>query len=152
MLSNHVIEHVGLGHEQRRHVREIHRVLRPDGILYMATATRWLLMEPHYHLPFLSWLPRPAAGLYLRATKRGTDYDCCLASHRQLRHFLADAGFAWKEPVVEAMHQMAEIEQPTGLEKALLTAPEPVLKALRPIIPTIIFLARRNGRPRRAQA
>lgn len=152
VLSNHVIEHVGLELDQRRHVREVHRVLRPDGILYMATATRWLLMEPHYHLPFLSWLPRPAAGLYLRATKRGTDYDCFLASHRQLRHFLADAGFAWKEPVVEAMHQMAEIEQPTGLEKALLTAPEPVLKALRPIIPTIIFLARKNGRARRAQA
>lgn len=152
VLSNHVIEHVGLEPEQRRHVKEVHRVLRPHGVLYMATATRWLLMEPHYHLPFLSWLPRPAASLYLRATRRGTDYDCFLASHRQLRHFLADAGFAWKEPIVEAMHQMADIEEPTGLKKALLTAPEPVLKALRPVIPTIIFLGRKNGRASRAQA
>ena len=143
VLSNHVIEHVGDEPAQRLHVGEIHRVLRTDGVLYLATATRWLLMEPHYHLPFLSWLPRPAAGAYLRLTRRGRDYDCYLPTHRGLRKLLADAGFSWKEPISEAMRLMAEIEQPTGLTRRILTAPEPVLRVMRPVVPTIIFLAKK---------
>jgi hypothetical protein len=42
------------------------------------------------------------------------------------------------------MRLMAEIEQPSGVTKRILTAPEPVLKALRPAIPTIICLARKG--------
>jgi ubiquinone/menaquinone biosynthesis C-methylase UbiE len=144
VLSNHVIEHVGDLPEQRLHVAEIHRVLRDDGLLYLATATRWLVMEPHYRLPFLSWFPRPVAGLYLRATRKGGDYDCYLPSHRRLRRTLAEAGFRWTEPVFEAMRLMAEIEQPSGMTKAILTAPEPALKVMRPVIPTIICLARKR--------
>jgi ubiquinone/menaquinone biosynthesis C-methylase UbiE len=144
VLSNHVIEHVGDTPAQRLHVAEIHRVLRDDGLLYLATATRWLVMEPHYRLPFLSWFPRPVAGLYLRATRRGRYYDCYLPSHRRLRRTLSDAGLRWKEPVFEAMRLMAEIEQPTGVTKAILTAPEPALKVMRPVIPTIICLARKR--------
>ena len=144
VLSNHVIEHVGDLPEQRLHVAEIHRVLRDDGLLYLATATRWLVMEPHYRLPFLSWFPRPVAGLYLRAARKGDEYDCYLPSHRRLRRTLAEAGFRWEEPVFEAMRLMAEIEQPTGVTKAILTAPEPALKVMRPVIPTIICLARKT--------
>jgi SAM-dependent methyltransferase len=144
VLSNHVIEHVGDTHEQRLHLAEIHRVLKDDGLLYLATATRWLLIEPHYHLPFLSWLPRPAAGAYLRVTGRGGAYDCYLPSHRRLRRLLADAGFHWKEPIFEAMRLMAEIEQPTGATRLILSAPEPVLRVIRPIVPTIVCLARKT--------
>jgi SAM-dependent methyltransferase len=143
-VSNHVIEHVGDEPEQRRHIAEIRRVLRPGGVLYLATATRWVVMEPHYHLPFLSWLPRPAASAYLRLTGRGRAYDdCFLPTHRGLRRLLADAGFTWREPIAEAMRLMAEIEEPSGLTRRLLTAPEPVLRAFRPAVPTIIFLARK---------
>jgi ubiquinone/menaquinone biosynthesis C-methylase UbiE len=140
-LSNHVIEHVGDTPEQRLHLAELHRVLKDDGVLYLATATRWLLMEPHYHLPFLSWLPRPAASAYLRTTGRGGPYDCHLPSHRQLRRLLTEAGFHWQEPIFEAMRLMAEIEEPTGATRLILTAPEPVLRIIRPVVPTIICLA-----------
>jgi ubiquinone/menaquinone biosynthesis C-methylase UbiE len=144
VLSNHVIEHVGDEPAQRLHVAEIHRVLRADGVLYLATATRWLLMEPHYHLPFLSWLPRPAASAYLRLTRRGRDYDCYLPSHRRLRRLLAEAGFRWREPVFEAMRLMEEIERPSGVTRMILTAPDPVLRVIRPVIPTIVFLAQKR--------
>jgi SAM-dependent methyltransferase len=147
VVSNHVIEHVGDEPAQRLHAEEIHRVLRGDGVLYLATATRWLLIEPHYHLPFLSWLPRPAASAYLRLTGRGREYDdCFLPTHRRLRRLLADTGFTWSEPVLDAMRLMAEIERPSGLTRLILTAPEPALRVIRPAIPTIIFLARKNGR------
>ncbi len=144
VLSNHVIEHVGELPAQRLHAAEVHRVLADDGVLYLATATRWLVMEPHYHLPFLSWLPRPAATAYLRVTRRGRDYDCFLPSHRALRRLLAETGFVWTEPVFDAMRLMAEIEEPTGLTRAILNAPDPALRLLRPVIPTIVFLARKR--------
>jgi SAM-dependent methyltransferase len=134
VLSNHVVEHVGERPQQRRHAAEIQRVLQADGVLYMATATRWLLMEPHYHLAFLSWFPRPVASLYLRLARRGRDYDCFLPSHRRLRRLLAEAGFTWEEPV---------FDEPTGMTRAILTAPDRALRVIRPVIPTIIFLARK---------
>jgi ubiquinone/menaquinone biosynthesis C-methylase UbiE len=143
VVSNHVIEHVGDYPAQREHLGEIRRVLRGDGVLYLATATRWLVMEPHYRLPFLSWLPRRGSDLYLRATGRGHDYDCYLPTHRRLRQALADLGFKWKEPYVDAMRLTAEIEDPGGISRRVLEAPEPVLRALRPAVPTIIFLAKK---------
>ena len=147
VLSNHVIEHVGDKPEQRVHVSEIHRVLKDDGLLYLATATRWVLIEPHYMIPFLSWLPRPLASGYLRVTHRADEYDCYLPTHRGLRKLLAASGFAWKEPVFDAMRLMAEIEDHKGLTRKILTAPEPAMKVMRPVIPTIICLARKDEAP-----
>jgi ubiquinone/menaquinone biosynthesis C-methylase UbiE len=143
VLSNHVFEHVGDLPDQREHLSEIRRVLREDGVLYLATATRWLVMEPHYRLPFLSWLPHRGANAYLRATGRGEEYDVHLPTHRRLRQLLAEAGYRWKEPYVEAMRLTAEIERPGGIARRVLSAPGPVLRTLRPIVPTIIILARK---------
>src|SRR5207237_9624421 len=75
VVSNHVFEHVGGRNEQLRDLQEVLRVLRPDGFAYLATPNRWGLLEPHYRLPFLSWLPARAANAYLRATRRGDIHD-----------------------------------------------------------------------------
>lgn len=53
---------------------EIHRVLKQGGICYFSAGNRLSINEPHYHLPFLSILPRPLAHLYLRLARRGTFY------------------------------------------------------------------------------
>lgn len=53
---------------------EIYRVMKPDGICYFAAGNRLNLMEPHYHLPFLSVIPRPLAHIYMRLAKRGNHY------------------------------------------------------------------------------
>src|SRR5688572_14531042 len=68
VLSNHVIEHVGGEAEQLRHLAEARRVLRPGGTFYLAVPNRWSLVEPHYRLPFLSWLPGGLANAWVRAT------------------------------------------------------------------------------------
>ena len=57
VISNHVLEHVGDAPEQLRHLREIGRVMRQDGVGYLAVPNRWSIREPHYRLLFLSWLP-----------------------------------------------------------------------------------------------
>ena len=73
VVSNHVLDHVGGMPEKRHHLEEIRRVLRPEGACYLAVANRWVLVEPHFRLPFLSWLPaRPAHAVRPpRAPRRG---------------------------------------------------------------------------------
>lgn len=63
---------------------EIGRVLKPEGILHITTANRLWPIEPHYHLPFLSYLPPQIADLYVRITKRGQGYaDIKLPTYNQ---------------------------------------------------------------------
>ena len=71
VICAHVYEHVP---DAERLMAEIHRVLRPGGVCYFAAGNRLAVMEPHYRLPFLSWLPGIGSDTYLRATGRGAVY------------------------------------------------------------------------------
>lgn len=72
LLLNHLYEHV---EDQQGLFREAYRVLRPGGWAYVSAGNRLAVMEPHYRLPFLSWLPRGLADRYLRWTGRGRRYE-----------------------------------------------------------------------------
>ena len=78
VTSIEVIEHVSKPDPM---LKEIRRVLKPDGILHVTTANKWWPIEPHYHLPFLSYLPRTIASYYLKVSKRGLSYDINLPSY-----------------------------------------------------------------------
>lgn len=67
-----VYEHI---QDQKMLSSEMFRVLKPDGICFFSGPNRWRLIEPHYFLPFLSWLPHVLADKYLKLTKRGTVFD-----------------------------------------------------------------------------
>lgn len=67
-----VIEHVSNPDEV---LREIKRVLKPDGILHITTANKLWPIEPHYKLPFLSYLPKNLANKYVQITGKGERYD-----------------------------------------------------------------------------
>lgn len=71
IICNHVYEHVP---DPQQLFAEIERVLKNDGVCYFGAASRLTVMEPHYRLPFLSWLPKPLAGLYMRLTGKGSHY------------------------------------------------------------------------------
>ncbi len=86
-----VVEHV---ESPERFVRECARVLRPGGLLFLATPNRYSLgLEPHVRLWGVGYLPRGAAARYVEAA-RGVSYDHVhLLSARTLRRMLDDAGF-----------------------------------------------------------
>jgi ubiquinone/menaquinone biosynthesis C-methylase UbiE len=54
VISHHVIEHM---QDQSLHLMEINRVLKPGGACYFATPNRNFLLEPHYRIPFIHYLP-----------------------------------------------------------------------------------------------
>jgi len=55
-------------------LREMVRVLRPGGTLFLYSPSGWALYESHYKLPWLPGCPRPLARLYLRALGRPTAF------------------------------------------------------------------------------
>lgn len=142
VVSNHCLEHVGDRRDQLEHLKEIRRVLADDGICYLALPNRWVLLEPHFRLPLLSWLPRPLRDPYVRVTGRGEFYDCDMPRPIELRQLFAAAGLAAEEVTVRAMRELARIESPSPLLNLILNAPVPVLRALSGIIPTKIYLLR----------
>jgi len=81
VISSQVYEHVP---DAQRMMQEIYRVLRPGGVCYFAATNRWVLVEPHYKLPFLSWLPSAWADRYMRLFRKGDAYYERLVGYRPL--------------------------------------------------------------------
>lgn len=140
VITNHVIEHVGDSKAQHRHLEEVHRVMRPDGIGYLAVPNRWMLTEPHFKLKFLSWWPHAWRTPYLRLMRKGTVYDCEPLQMRQLERMLDITNFCYRNICVEAWRATLEIERPGSLVTCTVRAvPNVVLNSLRRIIPTLIY-------------
>ncbi|MGH8147754.1 MAG: methyltransferase domain-containing protein, partial [Rhodanobacteraceae bacterium] len=140
VITNHVIEHVGDADAQRQHLAEIHRVMQPGGIGYLAVPNRWMLTEPHFRLKFLSWWPHAWRTPYLRLMRKGDVYDCEPLQMKQLERMLAAAGFRYRNLCIEAWHATLEIERPGSLGRRVLDAtPNWILAPLRRVIPTLIY-------------
>lgn len=140
VLSNHVIEHVGDAVAQNHHLREMRRVMKQDGLGYLAVPNRWQLVEPHYRLPFLSWLPRRIRSPYLRLCRHVKHYDCEPLTQFALETLLDDAGFSYRNLCVEAFRETLHIENSHGLLTAFAARlPDTVLGAMTGIIPTLIY-------------
>lgn len=91
LMMNHVYEHVS---DHERLFAEAHRVLRPGGRAFVSAGNRFVLIEPHYRLPLLSWLPSTAANAYLRSSGRGRRYDDIrYLSYGRLQQVMSGPGF-----------------------------------------------------------
>jgi 2-polyprenyl-3-methyl-5-hydroxy-6-metoxy-1,4-benzoquinol methylase len=62
-----VLEHV---QEPKHLLREIARVLVDDGIAFMTVINRFALVDPHYHLRFVNYVPRALGEKYIALRQR----------------------------------------------------------------------------------
>jgi len=90
VISNHIIEHVS---NADLHLNEIKRVLKSDGVCYLATPNRIFPYEVHYKLFFLHWLPNSFFMMLLKLFGKYKE-DLFLLSHFSLlrkikKHFKA---------------------------------------------------------------
>ena len=140
VLTNHVIEHVGDQTEQLQHLKEIRRVLGGDGVGYLAVPNRWMLIEPHYRLAFLSWWPHRWRTPYLRAMRKGQFYDCEPLQVRQLERLFAEASLRFRSLCVQSIRATFEIERSRSIVARLLrTIPDTSLALLQRVLPTLIY-------------
>lgn len=85
------IEHVG---SVEAAIREMVRVSRPGGAVYLHTPNAWSWYEGHYKLLWIPGLPRPLGALYLALRGRPTGYLRSLRrlTQGELRRAFAETG------------------------------------------------------------
>ncbi|WP_218001708.1 class I SAM-dependent methyltransferase [Microtetraspora malaysiensis] len=152
LVFNHIYEHVV---DPDAVIKDMHRVLSDDGVLYLGLGNRLGVMEPHYKLPFLSYLPPAAADRYVRAFGRADSYYERFRTRGGLRRMLRDFHvWDYTFPVLASPERFAGGELfPGAVGRAakgtLERAPRTALQALLPIVPTYLWVAtRRPRRPR----
>lgn len=148
-MLNHLYEHVT---DPGLLFRETYRVLKPGGRAYVTAGNRWAVVEPHYRLPFLSWLPDGAAGAYLRLTGRGSSYeDIRFLTYRALTRLMRAAGFILHDVTEKAIGDL--IGEAWGARwetgwRTLRRTPEAARTSLLRIgSPQWFFFLERPGRP-----
>jgi SAM-dependent methyltransferase len=135
-VFNHIYEHVV---DPDAVLADIRRVLRPDGVLYLGLGNRLGIMEPHYRLPFLSYLPGKAADRYVRAFGRADHYYERFRTRPGLRRMLADwQVLDYTLPVLAEPGRFAGDDLVPGPVSRL---PKPALAALLPLLPTYLWVA-----------
>jgi len=71
VLCMHVYEHVP---DSQKLFNEIYRVLKKNGVCYLAAQNAAWPIEPHYNLPFLSYLPKNFADFYIKIFTNKKEY------------------------------------------------------------------------------
>jgi ubiquinone/menaquinone biosynthesis C-methylase UbiE len=141
VVSNHIVEHV-LSAE--KHLAEIARIMRDDGLVYLATPNRLWPWEVHYHVPLLHYLP---ANLFLSLMKRFHRYheDIDLMSWNALkqktRHYFTLISYSdhickWPENYYMGC--------PPAISKLLACVPLWVYRFFTFIHPTLIVILRKK--------
>ncbi len=87
IICNQIYEHVD---NQTGLVSEIYRILKDDGFCYFGAGNRYVFIEGHYFLPFLSWLPHRLADIYMKLTGKKGAYDVRLLSLGKLKKLTRD--------------------------------------------------------------
>jgi 2-polyprenyl-3-methyl-5-hydroxy-6-metoxy-1,4-benzoquinol methylase len=136
ITCNHVYEHVV---DPFRLFAEMRRVLRGDGLLYLGLANRLGLIEPHYRLPMLSWLPPAAADRYVRATGRATHYHERLTTRGGLRELCR--GLTVWDYTFTVLAEPSRFAAADVVRGPLARVPSRALKALQSLIPTYLWVA-----------
>ncbi|MDJ0953676.1 MAG: class I SAM-dependent methyltransferase [Acidimicrobiia bacterium] len=137
VISNHVIEHTA---DPVLHLSETRRVLRPNGVLYLATPNRVWPWEPHARLPVLHYLPWRLFFRLGRALGRLHE-PVRLLSLPRLRALTRD-GFElsiWHDRILKEPDRFG-LSLPRWVTRVLSFVPLPVLQKTAAIQPTLIVL------------
>jgi SAM-dependent methyltransferase len=89
VLAN-VYEHI-LPEQRGASFSEIHRVLKPGGILVGQIPNPYFPIESHSRLPFMGWLPTRAQKAYWKLSPAPWEHDFYVVT---MKHLLRDAGRA----------------------------------------------------------
>ncbi len=136
VICNQVYEHVD---DQSALMGEIFRVLKPGGVCYFGIGTRHVLIEGHYKLPFLSWVPHSVAHFYMRLAGKSAKYDVRLLSYRNLRKLVRHFGVVdYTIDVIKNGDRYADHSR-GRIRRFVARWPEWTLRTILPVIPVHVW-------------
>jgi SAM-dependent methyltransferase len=145
VIFNHIYEHVV---DARAAVNEIHRVLKPTGVAYFGLANKYQLMEPHYGLPLLSWLPQEAADKYVQRAGKAPHYYESHLSRTGLKQLLR--GFHIYDYTVPVIRHPDVFGSDDQVKSVASRMPVQLIHALIPLVPTYIWIGTKRHLPPRS--
>jgi SAM-dependent methyltransferase len=142
VICNQVYEHVD---NQAGLMDEIWRVLRPGGACYFGCGTRHVLIEGHYKLPFLSWVPQRVADRYMKLAGKKGRYDVLLLSYRNLKILVKKFGVT--DYTIDVIKNPAKYADSSRgpLRRWVETWPNWLLKTILPVIPIHVWILVKPG-------
>ena len=136
VILNHVLAHIK---NKFKLLIEINRLLKNNGICYVANPNRYYPVEPYYKIPFLHYLPQK---LFLNLAKYlgKNQEDVYLISHLSLKKLAQIAKFTISDYTVNLINESgrysSEYEIPFGIKL-------PDIASV--ISPTNIYILRKSG-------
>lgn len=137
VVCNHVYEHVP---DSQVLMREIFRVLKSGGFCYFAAGNKYSIIEGHYKLPFLSWLPKSIANKYMQFFGKGTIYYENHLSYFKLKQLVQK--FTVTDYTLNIMHDPVKFgaEDMIHPDSIIGKIPVSLLKGMLLLIPTYVFI------------
>ena len=139
-MLNEVLEHVP---DERVALREVYRILKPGGIMFIFSPNRWFPFETHgvhlkrsgrripHWVPFIPYIP-------LSVGKRFLSYWARNYWPTELRQLVSSAGFS----IIRAGFLWQTFEGISGRQPKLITLSKPLLQPLATILESLPFLTR----------
>jgi SAM-dependent methyltransferase len=135
VVFNHIYEHVV---DPDAVLSEIRRVLKDTGVAYFGFGNKRVIIEPHYRLPFLSWLPKSAADRYISKAGKADDYYEQFRTKSDLIAMCGDLKL-W-DYTYTVLADSQEFKATDMVPARLENLPPAVWKAFDPIMPTFIWI------------
>lgn len=135
IICAQVYEHVP---DDRTLVAEMYRVLVPGGLVFFSGPNKLFPLEPHYHLPFLHWLPAELATWYMHAFGRGDRYYERSRTLWDLRRLLAP--FQVQDVTVEIFIRQMRLSASGTWVGVIGRLPSPLWEILRPVFPNFNWI------------
>ena len=139
-LLNEVLEHVP---DDRKALREVYRILKPGGLLFIFSPNRWFPFETHgvhlrqsdrrvpHWVPFIPYIP-------VRLGKIAFDYWARNYGQRELAEMVNASGFF----IVERTFVWLTFEDISGRQPHLIRAAKPLLRLISNTLERVPILKR----------
>jgi len=137
VICNQIYEHVP---NPFKLVAEIRRVLKDEGFCYFGAGNRFCIWEAHYHLYFLSMIPKPLANIYVRIARGEKEYYENLFSYFKLLKLLRTFDiYDYTYKVIRHPEKFSCTEE-IHLKSIFKRLPLSIYKILLPVIPAYIWV------------
>lgn len=140
VITNHVVEHTP---DQSKHISEVMRVLKPGGFIYIATPNKFWLSDPHYKLPFISWMPRGMSAKYLHLIQKAK-WDIYPLSARKLKTYFKGHNIVNALPMLIVSDAGRSLDMWKGAQKIGKYVPKKALQLTQYVSPTLIFVVEKR--------